>query len=52
MLYTLMNNIGNIVVGLVLIVAVYFIIKYLRKNKGGCDGCSKTSCPHNMQNKN
>jgi len=36
----IMNNLGNIIVGAVLIFIVYRIIKYLKNNDDPCAGCS------------
>lgn len=39
------SNLGNIIVGAILVLIVGLIIKSLKKSKGGCSGCSNRACP-------
>ena len=42
----LVNNYGNIIVIILLLIATYFVIKKLIKDKGGCAYCKKhDTCP-------
>lgn len=42
----IMNNLGNIIVGGILVFVVYKIVKYLKNNDDPCAGCpSAKTCP-------
>lgn len=43
----IISNLGNFIVAGILIIIVVAIIRKMVKNKGGCAGCSSTSCPMN-----